>query len=132
MNIVLISDNTSLNHELQNLLAEVSGGNFRIVSSAQILEEGSISPVDVVMAERKTWQNFYSVARYFGLLDHLEYTPILVVGRGRKPIAVKGRIGKKDIFVSIPTNRDVFNNSLDDYKQAADQMEMAAQAGAAL
>lgn len=130
MNIILISDNSSLNHELQNLLAEVSGGNYRVVSSTELLEEGSIAPVDVVMVERKTWQKFYSVARYFGLLDHLDYTPVLVVGRGRKPVSIKGRIGKKDIFVTIPTNRETFNSALDDYKQAADQMEMAAQAGA--
>jgi|TARA_B110000483_G_scaffold82020_2_gene101872 hypothetical protein len=124
MNILLISDNASLNHELQNLLKEVSGGNYQIVSSTQLLENGVSGPIDVVMSDRKTWQKAYSLIKYFNVSGAFEFTPVMFVSRGRKPAQFKGRIGKKDIFVSIPTNRDAFNNALDDYKQASDQMEM--------
>ena len=64
----------------------------------------------------------------FGLIDSFENTSLLCVSRGLKANFLKGRLGKKDVFVSLPFGQDDFMKGLEECKTYQEQLRSIAAA----
>ena len=128
MNLVLVSDNQSLNHEIETIIRDGFSGDLTIVPGDSLLECGELPSYDFLIVERNTWQEHFSMYKYFGLIDSFENTSLLCVSRGRKANFLKGRLGKKDVFVSLPFGQDDFMKGLEECKTYQEQLRSIAAA----
>ena len=122
MDLLLISDNKALNRELEPLLREAAGSSPRVLSGKELLEGGDVPGADVVLVEKRTWQNGFSMFRYFGLTSALDRMALVGVSRVRRAGALKGRVGRKDFSLSLPATADAVRRVLDDARMATEQL----------
>jgi len=124
MDLLFISDSKTLNHELETALREV-GGDLRVVSGQAMLEGSVSTSADVVLVEKRTWQNNYSMFRYFGRLGDLDRAALVCVSRSRRAGTLKGRAGRKDLALALPSSADVIRRTLEDARELTGQMRGA-------
>ena len=122
MDLLLISDNKALNRELEPLLREAAGSSPRVLSGKELLEGGEVPGADVALVEKRTWQNGFSMFRYFGLTAALDRMALVGVSRARRAGALKGRVGRKDFSLSLPATADAVRRVLDDARMATEQL----------
>jgi|JFJP01.1.fsa_nt_gi hypothetical protein len=125
MDLVLISENSALTHELQTALREAAGSEPQVLGGKALLEGATLPPADVVLVDRHTWQEYCSLYRYFGALPMFDRTSLVCVTRGKRSTALKGRVGCNDVFVSLPTTPEQLSRALDESREHTEQMRLA-------
>lgn len=121
MDIVLVSDNRILTHELEPLLREAVGSEPVVITGKCLIKGTPLPPADVVLVDRKTWQEYYTLFHYFGVLSYFDRSTLVCVSRGRQCGALKGRLNCKDLSLTIPSPADVTRRILDDARELSEK-----------
>ncbi len=121
MDLVLVSDNKTLTHEIEPLLREAVGSEPVVVTGASLISGTPLPPADVVLVERQTWQQYLSLFRYFGVCKYFDRAVLVSVTRGRCSGALKGRSNRKDLSLILPSPIDAARRILDDARELSEQ-----------
>ncbi len=128
MNLVFACDLAIISAEFEAVLREIPDLEYTILSGEEILSSCDLESYDAIAFEVSTWQRHFSFYKYFNLMEILDRVPIMCIAKNKKLTVSKGRLGKKDVMVSLPIQADMLQKFLDDYKLNKDLMENLARA----
>ncbi len=94
MKFIFLCDPRYMKGEMASFVANFPSVHELVVMSGEEFLSAKQFPEETfaVLADRPTWQKYFSLFRYFGLLPVLEKLPFAVVGRARRQDALKGRM----------------------------------------
>lgn len=125
MKFVLLCNDRFMNPDVESVLRSVPDNSEIVRLNGDFLAEGGTLPeCDAFIAERKTWQRFYSLFRYLGIIDEIERLPLISLVDSRKTAALKGKLGKSTTRLQIPTSRESFSALIDDVMNGGDKVEL--------
>ena len=129
MKILLVSESTSLRHEIQNLIRELqkSGQNHELIEKvgSDLLGDLKLEDYDAILFERRVWQRYCSIYRYFLGPHTFDRSSLIFIHRAKRGDTPKSRIGRKDVHLVAPSTPDVFARTLEESRILRDQIENA-------
>jgi len=84
-----------------------------LIHGEELLETKKLPQCDALITERSTWQKYFSMWRYFDLLDQLESVPIGMIVRSRRSENLKGRAGIREMSINPMSSTEDILNALD-------------------
>lgn len=100
--------------ELQRFLENFPKDHELVVFDGKdLLEQKQLPACDALIAERRTWQRYFSLYRYFDVLELLESIPVGIVIRKNMVEKLKGRHRIREVVIPLAGSTEDILSALD-------------------
>jgi hypothetical protein len=130
MKLLLVSDSKQVTSEIEALVQEHLAATVKVISGEELVAQNPTADYDVILAEWSTWQRYASIYRYFKLTQKLDQSIIVSVNKGRRGTHLKTRLGRRDVILFSPFNKETFLKALEEHKTTQEQQRTLRSIGA--